>query len=90
MNKSELIEQMAKQAGISKAVAARALDAAIWSIKLRLTKGDTVSLIGFGSFKLGRRAARFGRNPRTGEDIRIRARRVVVFKAGKAFNEAAN
>ena len=90
MNKSELIEAIAKSADISKAAAGRALDATVESVKKALKKGDTVSLVGFGTFKVGKRAARSGRNPRTGETIKIKAAKVPKFTAGKGLKDAVN
>jgi len=90
VNKSELIDQIAKQADISKAAAARALDAAIGAVKVSLKKGGMVTLVGFGTFYVGKRAARSGRNPRTGASIRIRAAKVPKFRAGKALKDAVN
>ena len=90
MNKSDLIDAIAKSSDISKAAAGRALDATVDSIKKALKKGDTVSLVGFGTFKVGKRAARNGRNPRTGETIKIKAARVPKFSAGKALKDALN
>ena len=90
MNKSELIDAIARHADISKAAAGRALDATVNAIKGSLRKGDVVTLVGFGSFHVGRRAARQGRNPRTGATIRIRAAKVPKFRAGKALRDAVN
>lgn len=90
MNKSDLVDAIAKSAEISKAAAARALDATVESIKKALKKGDTVSLVGFGTFKVGKRAARNGRNPRTGETIKIKAAKVPKFSAGKGLKDAVN
>jgi DNA-binding protein HU-beta len=90
VNKSELIEAIARHADISKAAAGRALDATVNSIKGSLKKGDIVTLVGFGSFYVGRRAARQGRNPRTGAAIKIRAVKVPKFRAGKALKDALN
>ncbi len=90
MNKSDLVEAIAKSADISKAAAARALDSTIESITKALKKGDTVSLVGFGTFKVGKRAARNGRNPRTGETIKIKAAKVPKFSAGKGLKDAVN
>ena len=90
MNKSELIDAIAKSADISKAAAGRALDATIDSIKKSLKKGDTVSLVGFGTFKVGKRAARTGRNPQTGAAIKIKAAKVPKFSAGKGLKDAVN
>ena len=90
MNKSELIDAIAKHADISKAAAGRALDATINSIFNSLKKGDVVTLVGFGSFFVGRRTERSGRNPRTGDAIRIVAAKVPKFRAGKALKDALN
>ncbi len=88
MNKSELIDAIADQADLSKADAGRALDAFTGTISKALKKGDTVSLIGFGTFSVKKRAARTGRNPATGEAIKIKASKSPAFKAGKAFKDA--
>jgi len=90
VNKSDLVDAIAKNADISKAAAGRALDATVDSIKKALKKGDTVSLVGFGTFKVGKRAARNGRNPRTGETIKIKAAKVPKFSAGKGLKDAVN
>ena len=90
MNKSDLVDAIAKSADLSKAAAARALDATVDTIKKALKKGDTVSLVGFGTFKVGKRAARNGRNPRTGETIKIKAAKVPKFSAGKGLKDAVN
>ena len=90
MNKSELIDQIAKSAEISKAAASRALDAAVGAVKSALKNGDMVTLVGFGTFYLGQRAARNGRNPRTGATIKIKAAQVPKFRAGKALKDAVN
>ncbi len=90
MNKSDLVDAIAKSADISKAAAARALDATVDTIKKALKKGDTVSLVGFGTFKVGKRAARNGRNPRTGATIKIKAAKVPKFSAGKGLKDAVN
>ena len=90
MNKSELIDAIARHADISKAAAGRALDATVNAIKASLKKGEMVTLVGFGSFHVGRRAARQGRNPRTGAAIRIGAVRVPKFHAGKGLKDALN
>ncbi len=89
-NKSDLIEAIAKSADISKAAAGRALDATMASITKSLKKGELVSLVGFGTFYLGKRAARNGRNPRTGETIKIKAAKVPKFRAGKNLKDAVN
>jgi len=90
VNKSELIDAIAKHADISKAAAGRALDATVSAIENSLKKGDIVTLVGFGSFFVTRRTARSGRNPRTGDAISIEAARVPKFRAGKALKDALN
>ncbi|HJT50739.1 MAG TPA: HU family DNA-binding protein [Nitrosospira sp.] len=90
MNKAELIEAMAKSSDISKASAGNALDGALEAIKAALKKGQSVTLVGFGTFKVGTRAARTGRNPRTGATITIEATKVPKFSAGKALKDAVN
>jgi DNA-binding protein HU-beta len=90
MNKSELIQSVAETADISKAQAGKAVDGVIESIKDALAEGDTVTLIGFGTFTVRERAARVGRNPRTGERLDIKAANVPVFKPGKALKDAVN
>jgi len=90
VNKSELIDQIAKQADISKAAAARSLDATVAAVKTSLKKGGMVTLVGFGTFYVGKRAARSGRNPRTGASIKIRAAKVPKFRPGKALKDALN
>jgi DNA-binding protein HU-beta len=90
VNKNDLIDAIARHADISKAAAGRALDATIESIGTSLRKGDMVTLVGFGSFYVGKRTARSGRNPRTGEAIRISAAKVPKFRAGKALKDALN
>ena len=90
MNKTELIEHIAKNADISKAAATRALEATIEAVKITLKKGDTVSLVGFGTFVAGKREARTGRNPRTGDAIKIKAASVPKFRPGKALKDALN
>ena len=90
MNKSELIDQIAKAAGISKASAGRSLDATTDAITKALKKGNLVTLIGFGSFYVGKREARNGRNPRTGATIKIKAANSPKFRAGKALKDAVN
>ncbi|MDR1529140.1 MAG: HU family DNA-binding protein [Burkholderiales bacterium] len=88
MKKSELVEAIAKQADLSKAAAERALDAAVDAITDALKKGDTVTLVGFGSFYVGERKARSGFNPRTKEAIEIAAAKVPRFRAGKVLKDA--
>jgi DNA-binding protein HU-beta len=90
VNKTDLIEHIAKQADISKAAATRALDAIVGGIKLSLKRGNSVSLVGFGTFTVGKRAARAGRNPRTGAAIKIKAAKVPKFRPGKALKDAVN
>ena len=90
MNKAELVEKIANDADISKATADRVLSATIEQIIKAVTKGDDVHLIGFGTFKSGKRAARVGRNPATGAEIKIPAAKTAKFSAGKAFKDAVN
>ena len=90
MNKSDLIDAMAADAGISKAAAGKALDSMMGSIKGTLKGGGKLSLVGFGSFSVSSRAARDGRNPQTGATIKIPARNVVKFKAGSELKGAVN
>lgn len=90
MNKTELIEHIAKNADLSKAAATRALEAALGAIKTTLRKGGAVTLVGFGTFAVGKRAARTGRNPRTGAAVKIKASKVPKFKAGKGLKDAVN
>jgi DNA-binding protein HU-beta len=90
VNKSELIDAIAKDADMSKAAAGRALDAAVAAVKGAMKKGDMVTLVGFGTFYVGKRAARNGRNPRTGATIKIKAAKTPKFRAGKALKDAVN
>ena len=90
MNKTELIEHIAKNADLSKADAGRALEATLGAIKTTLRKGGAVTLVGFGTFAVGKRAARTGRNPRTGAAVKIKAAKVPKFKAGKGLKDAVN
>jgi DNA-binding protein HU-beta len=90
MNKAELIEAIADAADLTKADAGRALDGLVSAITGALKKGDTVSLVGFGSFVVKERAARQGRNPQTGNTITIAAAKIPSFKAGKALKDAVN
>ncbi|TXG99161.1 MAG: HU family DNA-binding protein [Zoogloea sp.] len=90
MNKSELIDQIAAEAEISKAAAGRALDAAVAAVKQTLKKGGAVTLVGFGTFHVGKRAARAGRNPRTGATIKIKSAKIPKFRPGKALKDALN
>ncbi|MDH5184417.1 MAG: HU family DNA-binding protein [Gammaproteobacteria bacterium] len=90
MNKSELIDAIAEGADISKAAASRALDSAIDTVSNALKGGDQVTIVGFGTFQVRDRAARVGRNPRTGDEIQIAAAKVPAFKPGKALKDAVN
>ncbi len=90
MNKTELIEHIAKHADISKAAATRALDATLSAVKTTLKKGGDVSLVGFGTFAVTKRAGRTGRNPRTGEPIKIKSAKIPKFRPGKALKDALN
>ena len=88
MNKADLIEHIAMQADISKAAATRALDAVVGGVKSTLKKSGSVTIVGFGTFAVTKRAARTGRNPRTGAAIKIKASKVPKFKPGKALKDA--
>ena len=88
MNKTDMIDHIATQADISKASAARALDAFVGGVKTALKKGSSVSLVGFGTFTVTRRQARTGRNPRTKEPIKIKAAKVPKFRPGKALKDS--
>ncbi|WP_315900099.1 nucleoid-associated protein HU-beta [Ferrimonas balearica] len=90
MNKSQLIDQIASGADISKAAAGRALDSFIDAITTSLKDGDKISLVGFGTFEVRERAERTGRNPQTGKEIKIAAAKIPAFKAGKALKDAVN
>lgn len=90
MNKTELVEAIANDCELSKAAAQRVLESAIDHVIKTIAHGDSVQLVGFGTFAAGSRAARTGRNPRTGEDIKIAASKTVKFSAGKAFKDAVN
>lgn len=90
VNKTQLVEKIADSADLSKASAGRALDAVIESVSEALQTGDQVALVGFGTFSVRTRAARTGRNPKTGEEIQIAEAKVPAFKAGKALKEACN
>jgi DNA-binding protein HU-beta len=90
MNKSQLIDAVAEEAELSKAAATRAVDAMVKAVTDALASGDKVSLIGFGTFLVRERAARTGRNPRTGEEIKIAASKTPAFTAGKALKDAVN
>jgi len=90
LNKSDLIEHIAQAAEISKSAAERAIDALVVSVKTSLRKDEDVTLVGFGTFYAAKRAARTGRNPRTGEQVQIAAARLPKFRAGKALKDAIN
>jgi DNA-binding protein HU-beta len=90
VNKTELIDHIARQADISKAAAGRALEAVVGGIGSSLKKGKAVTLVGFGTFIVGKRAARTGRNPRTGASIKIKAAKVPKFRPGKALKDSLN
>ena len=90
MNKSEMIEAVAKSADISKAAAEKALDGALGAIKGALKMGSTVTLVGFGTFKVGKRAARTGRNPRTGAAVDVAQKSIPFFKTGKQLRDRLN
>ncbi|AVI52155.1 DNA-binding protein [Pukyongia salina] len=90
MNKSDLIDGMAEDAGITKAAAKKALESFLGNVEKSLKKGNRVSLVGFGSWSVSRRAAREGRNPQTGKTIKIAAKNVVKFKAGSDLSNSVN
>jgi DNA-binding protein HU-beta len=90
VNKAELVDSIAASADIPKAAAGRALDAMIEAVEGALKKGDSVALVGFGTFSVKARAARTGRNPQTGQPIQIAAANIPSFKAGKALKDAVN
>jgi DNA-binding protein HU-beta len=90
MNKAELIDAIAADAGLSKADAKKALDAFVGATTSALKSGDRISLVGFGSFSVSTREARTGRNPQTGKEIKIAAKKVVKFKAGAELGGAVN
>jgi len=90
MNKTELIDTVANDASITKAAAAKAIESLLGGIEKSLRKGNKVTLVGFGTFGISKRKARTGRNPQTGEPIKINAKKVVRFKAGKALETSVN
>ncbi len=90
MNKSDLIDAMAADAGITKAAAKKALESFLGNVEKSLKKGNRVSLVGFGSWSVSKRAAREGRNPQTGKTIKIAAKNVVKFKAGSELSNSVN
>jgi DNA-binding protein HU-beta len=90
MNKAELVAEVADRSGLTKRDAEKAVNAIVESIEGALTKGEKVSLVGFGTFEVRTRAARSGRNPRTGETLKISASKVPAFKAGKALKDTVS
>ena len=90
MTKSDLVNYMAEETGLTKADATRAIDATFAEITKALANGDKVPLVGFGTFSVSKRAAREGRNPKTGETVQIAARNAVSFKAGSALKDSVN
>jgi len=90
MNKSDLIDAMAEDAGVTKAAAKKALESFLDNVQGALKKGNRVSLVGFGSWSVSKRAAREGRNPQTGKTIKIAAKQVVKFKAGSELQSSVN
>ena len=90
MNKQELIDAMASAVGISKSAAGEAVDAFVAVVTQAVVEGEGVQLVGFGTFSTGQRAARTGRNPRSGETLQIAAAKTVKFTAGKAFKDSVN
>ena len=90
MNKTQLVEKIAENSDLSKAAAGRALDAFIEAVSGTLQSGDQVALVGFGTFSVRTRAARTGRNPKTGAEIQIAEAKVPAFKAGKALKDSCN
>ena len=90
MTKTELVEHISQGSGLNKTEASKALEATIETITQALSKGESVSIVGFGTFKVGHRAARTGRNPQTGESLQIAAANTARFTAGKALKDAIN
>jgi DNA-binding protein HU-beta len=90
MNKADFVSAIADSAGCTKADAGKCVEAAIEVVKKALKKGDTVAIVGFGTFQVRKRSARTGRNPQTGATIKIKASKVPAFKAGKALKDAVN
>ena len=90
MNKGELIDAIASHSKLTKADAGRALEATLETFEKQLKKGDRIALVGFGSFSISKRAARMGRNPQTGKEIKIAAKKVVKFKAGSDLAKKVN
>ncbi len=90
MNKADFIGAVSDAAGLTKVDGGKAVEAVIEVVKKALKKGDSVALVGFGTFAVRKRAARLGRNPRTGQQIKIKASKIPAFKAGKALKDALN
>ncbi len=90
MNKQEFVNAIASESGLSKTDTEKAINATTEAIKNALAKGESVQLIGFGTFSISERAARTGRNPQTGKEIQIAAKKVAKFKPGKALDESIN
>ena len=90
MNKSELVSAIAEKSGVSKVDADKMVSAFVETSKETLAKGESIQLIGFGTFSVAERVARIGRNPKTGKEIQIAAKKVAKFKAGSALSEAVN
>lgn len=90
MNRTELIEHVAAKSDLSKAGAARAIDAALGAIRTTLKKGGAITIVGFGRFGVGKREARIGRNPQTGAPVKIPAKKIIKFTAGRALKDAVN
>ena len=90
MNKQELVSAIAKEAGLTKVAAEKSVNALVKAVSGSLKKGNAVQLIGFGTFSVSKRAARTGRNPQTGKEIKIAAKKVAKFKAGKALSAVVN
>jgi DNA-binding protein HU-beta len=90
MNKAELIDAIANESGLSKADSKKALDAFVSATSAALKNNDRISLVGFGSFSVSERAARTGRNPQTGKEIQIAAKKVIKFKAGSELTDGVN
>ena len=90
MNKADFVTAVSDASGLTKVDAAKAVEGIIKVVEKALKKGDTISLVGFGTFAVRKRAARTGRNPRTGATIKIKASKIPAFKAGKALKEAIN
>ncbi|PIO48837.1 MAG: DNA-binding protein HU [[Chlorobium] sp. 445] len=90
MSKADIVDKIAKDAGISKAASEKAVNAFIEAVTNSLKKGQTVTLIGFGTFSVGKRAARVGRNPKTGATIKIKAKKIARFRPGTALKNAVN